>query len=382
MFYLTTHSTHFIYGYMASDIWLRTILIVRKETRCRHIGYSYRLAARDLLYAPSHRQDNTYHSLYYTSCGALAETRNSSMGPLHEGSIRRPTAPWANALPLSYVPLQRSMKHTEETRSGTHGTTAQSWIMYVDYIHDFHNLECAIHTNDIDLFLHGLTPIINLFFATNHINYSRWLSQFQLDLFNIDSTHSGLHDILSQGTFTVCRTSKSFNRSSVDLALEQTVNADEASRLTGISAATNNYSTPLHWMVTKSSRAVVVSITQDMAGLFGSYDPIAEMRSSQIKRVSSDVQKVLDQIKESCNPFCSAVSEKLYNSSGKAVSTPVQTCLLAIRDKGKLRHDQFIEDCLTDANNFEKSIKKEKLETFKLECKSNKRHPDKKVAVM
>ena len=59
MFYLTTHSTHFIYGYMASDIWLRTILIVRKETRCRHIGYSYRLAARVLLYASSHRQDIT-----------------------------------------------------------------------------------------------------------------------------------------------------------------------------------------------------------------------------------------------------------------------------------------------------------------------------------
>ena len=105
MFYLTTHSTHFIYGYMASDIWLRTILIVRKETRCRHIGYSYRLAARVLLYAPSHRQDNTYHGLCYTSRGALAGTRNSSMGPPHEGSIRRPIAPWVNALPLSYVPL-------------------------------------------------------------------------------------------------------------------------------------------------------------------------------------------------------------------------------------------------------------------------------------
>ena len=75
MFYLTTHSTHFIYGYMASDIWLRTILIVRKETRCRHIGYSYRLTARVLLYAPSHRQNNTYHGLCYTSRGALAGTR-------------------------------------------------------------------------------------------------------------------------------------------------------------------------------------------------------------------------------------------------------------------------------------------------------------------
>ena len=93
MFYLTTHSTHFIYGYMASDIWLRTILIVRKETRCRHMGYSYRLTARVLLYAPSHRQDSTYHGLCYTSRGALAGTRNSSMGPPHEGSIRRPTAP-------------------------------------------------------------------------------------------------------------------------------------------------------------------------------------------------------------------------------------------------------------------------------------------------
>ena len=93
MVYLTMHSTHFIYGYMASDIWLRTILIVRKEIHCRHIGYSYQLTARVLLYAPSHRQDNTYHGLCYTSCGALAGTRNSSMGPPHEGSIRRPIAP-------------------------------------------------------------------------------------------------------------------------------------------------------------------------------------------------------------------------------------------------------------------------------------------------
>ena len=98
MFYLTMHATHFIYGYMASDVWLRTILIVRKKTRCCHIGYSFRLAARVLLYAPSHGRDRTYHCFCYTSRGALAGMRNSSMGPPHEGSIRRPIAPWANAL--------------------------------------------------------------------------------------------------------------------------------------------------------------------------------------------------------------------------------------------------------------------------------------------
>ena len=81
MCYLTTHSTHFIYGYMASDIWLRTILIVRKETRCRHLGYSYRLTARVLLYAPSHRQDSTYHGLCYTSRGALALSKGCKNNP-------------------------------------------------------------------------------------------------------------------------------------------------------------------------------------------------------------------------------------------------------------------------------------------------------------
>ena len=128
MFYLTTHSTHFIYGYMASDIWLRTILIVRKETRCRHIGYSYRLAARDLLYAPSHRQDNTYHGLYYTSHGALAGTRNSSMGPLngfllddHSLDMLRTTSERSTSelrpAPLLYYSHTNVMFYTTETVS-------------------------------------------------------------------------------------------------------------------------------------------------------------------------------------------------------------------------------------------------------------------------
>ena len=36
-----------------------TTQIAREETRCRHIGYSFRLAARVLLYASSQRQDTT-----------------------------------------------------------------------------------------------------------------------------------------------------------------------------------------------------------------------------------------------------------------------------------------------------------------------------------
>ena len=111
MFYLTTHSTHFIYGYMASDIWLRTILIVRKETRCRHIGYSFQFAARVLLYAQCHRQNITYYSF---------------VTPVVEHWLERETAQWVHPmkdrsddtshhertlLPRSYISLPSLQVH-------------------------------------------------------------------------------------------------------------------------------------------------------------------------------------------------------------------------------------------------------------------------------
>ena len=52
----------------------------REETRFSHMGYSFRLAARVLLYAPSHRQDSTYHGLCYTSRGALLEREIAQWG--------------------------------------------------------------------------------------------------------------------------------------------------------------------------------------------------------------------------------------------------------------------------------------------------------------
>ena len=45
MFDLTTHSTHFFYGYMTLDILYRTIQIARKETHCHHMCYTFRLAS-------------------------------------------------------------------------------------------------------------------------------------------------------------------------------------------------------------------------------------------------------------------------------------------------------------------------------------------------
>ena len=112
MFYLTTHYTHFIYGYMSLDIWLRTILIVRKKTRCRHIGYSFRITARVLLYAPSHRHTTAFvtpvveHWLEREIVQWVHPMKDRSDDPLHHERT---------LLPQSYISLLSEQTHVNKS---------------------------------------------------------------------------------------------------------------------------------------------------------------------------------------------------------------------------------------------------------------------------
>ena len=63
MLYLTTHSTHYLRLYSVRHM---------VKDHSDYMGY-FRLAARVLLYASSHRQDNTNHGLCFNSCGHWLE---------------------------------------------------------------------------------------------------------------------------------------------------------------------------------------------------------------------------------------------------------------------------------------------------------------------
>ena len=60
-----------------------------------------------------HRTDGITHTTAFVTpvCGALAGTRNSSMGPPHEGSIRRPAPPGYE----SGKKPQKPMFHIDQT---------------------------------------------------------------------------------------------------------------------------------------------------------------------------------------------------------------------------------------------------------------------------
>ena len=74
---------------------------------------------------PSHHERTLLPRSYISLLG----TRNSSMGPPHEGSIRRPIAPWANALTteLHLAPwrIDPTTQRTMSERS-CHGATSRS----------------------------------------------------------------------------------------------------------------------------------------------------------------------------------------------------------------------------------------------------------------
>ena len=92
-----THSTHFIYGYMTSDINYGKEPLRYRETKP---GYSFRSASSVLLYASSHRQDSTYHGLCYTKiysskldygCIVYGSARKSylqMLDPIHNQGLR------------------------------------------------------------------------------------------------------------------------------------------------------------------------------------------------------------------------------------------------------------------------------------------------------
>ena len=81
MFLFNNTLITFYLCYRMLHMCLMTTEIMRGNPLVRFLTCSFWLAAWNILYAQSHRQDSTYHGLGYISCIALTGTRNSFMSP-------------------------------------------------------------------------------------------------------------------------------------------------------------------------------------------------------------------------------------------------------------------------------------------------------------
>ena len=258
-------------------------------------------------------------------------------------------------------------KYTQDTRSGKHGPTAAYWVQYIDLVHNFMLFSRACRTNDLGLFSHSLRDMCGLFFAAGRHNYSKWMVRYVLNLANIDSTHPGIRFSLENGGLSIRRSSKSFARNPVDMTLEQTINADAASRLTGISAFTQSLAARRKWMLTRAVRSAIVGELYKKAGLGRSDNVAQENKPYRIKRDNADLKKLKKGIEDTLNPFSEAeqLGDKLYCiSTGKAVNDDIKTNLLECSKMGQAWCEEFTAQCFADPSRFEKPLARRKIKNF------------------
>ena len=255
--------------------------------------------------------------------------------------------------------------YTKCTLSGDHGNTARFWILYVSLVHVFLRFSHACRTNDLELFIYTLGQMLPIFFAGNRPNYSRWMVRYYLNLLNVDESHPGVREMLEKGAFSVKRTAKPFSRAAIDMTLEQTVNRDAASRLTGIAAFGQSEAARKRWMMTRSVRSSIVNNLMNKAGLQSNEDITKELKPYRIKKDNEDLQKIIEGIKSTMNPFTQYPNENLYClATGKKADEEIKDDLLNCVKKGQAWCDDFTNGCFQDPSRFQKPIPRKKVKNF------------------
>lgn len=229
----------------------------------------------------------------------------------------------------------------------------------------YHLFSRSVRTNDIPLFIYCLPQLIIIFFAFNHQNYARWLLRYLNNLMNMETTHPGLRDYLEKGVFTIRRTNKNFSRGPVDLTLEQTINADAANKLTGISHFTNSISARQRWAKSRFTVTSVISHLLNEIGLSKNDDVCAERKPFRIAVDNRHLNKIIAEFDQFVNPFTFEDKSRLYNvCTGKACSLPVENFLLNYKSIGEAARNGFSKECENDKQRFENPIKRVKTATF------------------
>ena len=261
--------------------------------------------------------------------------------------------------------MTQYMDYTAATRNGDHGSTAQYWMTYVDLVAIFHRLHRACRTNDLDLFISALREIIPIFFAANRPNYSRWMVRYYLNLVNVDETHPGVRDLLKNGAMSIRRTHKSFSRSAVDLTLEQTINADAASRKTGIAAFSSSESAHQRWTLTRFVRSAIVGSLLIKAGLRSADDVTPSLKPYRVTKDRQDLDSLIKCIENTMNPFVITPKDALFNIvTGKEVANDIRDDLLQCQQIGEKWHQDFVTGCFNDDSRFDKPIRRRKVKNF------------------
>ena len=205
----------------------------------------------------SYNKAKRIHQLLSVSIHILhfREFLNKQCDPLLYLTLQREIAEFNELENLTAVNISKELSSILEAytsfcdriSTGNHGKTAQYWIEYINLVNLYHELSRSIISGDLELYIHCLPKLAEVFFASNHYNYAKWITKYRENLMSIDFTHPEVQGEFRNGCFSLKRTRKCFLSGPTDLALEQTISTDAASHRTCISSITNSISARKRW---------------------------------------------------------------------------------------------------------------------------------------
>ncbi|GFS04691.1 hypothetical protein ElyMa_006501900 [Elysia marginata] len=114
------------------------------------------------------------------------------------------------------------MAFRQKVREGKLGKTAQFWLSFMDCANNVFALLYAVKINSVLVYQTASSDMAQLFFSFGGMNYSRYLTWFDVFLLNIDRTHPGAMELLKKGAISVARSMVLGNRCQVDKTFEET----------------------------------------------------------------------------------------------------------------------------------------------------------------
>jgi hypothetical protein len=264
----------------------------------------------------------------------------------------------------------------DRVRNGDLGKTGQFWMSFLDHARRIFLLLYAVKVNDLQIFHKCMADMADLFFCFGGINYSRYLTWFDLFLTNIESTHPGATQLLERGAISVARSYIPGNLCSVDKTMEETymkfAKSHSGSGGAGLTGILENYGAYQRWIRTTSERSKYYQATLEMCGMNNDSDVSSsskhrEQTKSEIKRSETAVRKAMDAIEGFINPFDVADKTHLYVlSSGAPVPADVEFDVLNAEKIGQKEKEKFVNERLSGKGkkDFFDKLQKPKLKTM------------------
>ena len=196
-------------------------------------------------------------------------------------------------------------------------------------------------SGDLDLYICCLQRITALFFTFNHQNYSRWLTVITTSYLNLRI----MIPTFMKSSRRVASHSNEHHFISIDLTLEQTINADAVCQHSGLILLTNSISARQYWAQSHSICTSILSKFFEELGMTSTEDISEELKPHQLKQNCHHL--IIPSINDATNLIASTIEkEHLFNiANGKAALDEMVDFLNNAWTIGFSARECFIKDC-------------------------------------